>query len=131
MLMVIGKKKQLLLQVWIVSIVLIFTGCAYTAMPNMRGSVLDSVTKEPIANAKVDVYGRDETEEHILTDSHGIFALKGQVNYDFIPIIRAVPTLHLRISAIGYEPFDEVSPFGSFDSIHPVTIIPIELTPIH
>jgi hypothetical protein len=40
-------------------------------MPNLRGSVIDSVTKKTIAGAVVDVYGRDGVEEHVVTDSQG------------------------------------------------------------
>ncbi|SCC95793.1 hypothetical protein THIX_90568 [Thiomonas sp. X19] len=56
------------------------TGCAYTAMPNLRGAVIDSVTKAPIAGAVVDVYGRDGVAEHVITDSRGFFALKGEIH---------------------------------------------------
>ncbi|WP_146748650.1 carboxypeptidase regulatory-like domain-containing protein [Thiomonas sp. X19] len=49
-------------------------------MPNLRGAVIDSVTKAPIAGAVVDVYGRDGVAEHVITDSRGFFALKGEIH---------------------------------------------------
>lgn len=111
-----------------IAVICCIAGCAYTAMPNLQGSVIDSVTKEPITGALVDVYGRDGLEEHVVTDSQGVFRLKGEVHYSGFPIM-LVPTLRFRVSARCYKTYEDVSHYPSFNSSNAPTILPTELSP--
>jgi len=104
-------------------------GCVDTVIPNLRGSVVDAVTREPIAHASVDVYGRDGVEEHVLTDSRGFFALKGGTQGRALPHPRSVPKLRLRVSAACYDSYEVVDYFPAFNSIRPPTLLPTELSP--
>src|SRR5437763_146989 len=95
-----------------ITMLVCLAGCAYTAMPNLRGSVIDSVTKQPIAGAEITVYGRDATEEHVITAALGDYALKGAVHYGPWPF-RLVPELRFQITATCYTPFEDVSAYPS------------------
>lgn len=103
-------------------------GCAYTVIPNLRGSVIDAQSREPVAAAAVVVYGRDGREEHVLTDARGAFELHGETREWGAPF-RRVPTLRIRVSATCYDTFERVGVFPSFNSIHPPTIAAAELSP--
>ena len=102
-------------------------GCAYTVIPNLRGTVLDATTHEPVAGALVQLSGRDGTQESAHTDARGRYAFNGSIA-SWGPPLRLVPTLRLRVSAPCYEPWDEVGVFPSFNSSHPPTRLPTALT---
>ncbi len=114
-------------QVFVV-IVVCLIGCAYTAIPNLRGQVINAETKNPIAGAIVDVSGRDGVKEHVVTDSQGFFQLKGKVRQWGWPLM-PVPTLDVRISATCYQSYEVVSSFPSFNAINIPMTLPMALFP--
>lgn len=119
----------LMKQIYACALAATLGGCAYTAMPNMRGSVIDVNTKRPISGATVDVIGRDGVEEHVITDTNGRFALRGAV-HNWGPPLRTVPKLDFRVSAPCYLGVEMKDHFPSYNIYDPPTILPIELSPI-
>jgi hypothetical protein len=96
---------------------LCLAGCAYTKITNIGGSVLDANTRAPVAGATVDLYGRDNAEEHLVTDQNGRFNARGSYsNWGFYPHIK--PSLRIRVSADGYDVYIDERLYGSFNAYH-------------
>lgn len=102
------------------------SGCAYTAIPKMRGTVTDAMSDRPVGGALVRVSGRDRETVAVTTDEAGRFSVPGVIHFGLAPVPRLLPCIRLRLEAAGYR-VQDVARVVAYDSdVGP----PFELVPV-